>query len=290
MWQRVVWVLAVAASVSSCQRKAAISAGEPDQVLRIGNGAEPKDLDPGTQASIAESIVESALFEGVINIANDGHTKLPGVAERWDISADGLTYTFHLRENARWSDGSALTADDFVYSIRRVFTPALASANAVEGYMITGARDIANGKDARLGVEAPDPRTLVVRLDYRAPYVLDILATAPFFPVQRALVERFGGGSQFGTPWTRPGNLVSNGPYTLTAWHPNQEIVVTRNPYYWDARRTRLREIHILPTDDTEVEERDFRAGQIDATYSVPNNKLAVYVHQDHSPSISRLS
>jgi oligopeptide transport system substrate-binding protein len=219
-----------------------------------------------------------------VDIANDGHTKLPGVAESWDVSADGLTYTFHLRANARWSDGSAVTADDFVYSFRRVFVPDLASANALLGYMIVGARDIANGKDAKLGVEAPDPRTLIVRLGYRAPYVLDILATAPFLPVQRALVERFGGGAQFGTAWTRPGNLVSNGPYTLTAWHPNQEIVVTRNPYYWDAQRTRLREVHFLPTDDMEVEERDFRAGQIDVTYSLPISKLSVYVHQDRSP------
>jgi oligopeptide transport system substrate-binding protein len=281
---RVIFVLSAILVATSCSRQAAVGKGEPDQVIRIGNGEEPKDLDPGTQATMAEWLLDSALFEGLVNLSNDGHTRLPGVAKTWDVSADGLTYTFHLRANARWSDGSAVTADDFAYSFRRVFAPSLASANAAEGYVITGARDIANGKDAKLGVEAPDPRTLIVHLDYRAPYILDFLASAPFLPVQRALVERFGGGTQFGTAWTRPGNLVSNGPFVLTAWHSNQEIVVTRNPYYWDIQRTRLREVHFIPTDDTDAEERDFRAGQIDVTYAVPNSKLSVYARQDGSP------
>jgi oligopeptide transport system substrate-binding protein len=281
---RLILILSATLAATSCRRQAAVSQGEPDQVLRVGNGEEPKDLDPGTQASLAESIVEGSLFEGLVNLSNDGHTRLPGVAETWDVSADGLTYTFHLRSNARWSDGSGVTADDFAYSIRRVFTPALASSNAVEGYVITGARDIANGKEAKLGVEAPDPRTLIVHLDYRAPYILDFLASAPFLPVQRALVERFGGGASFGAAWTRPGNLVSNGPFMLSSWRSNQEVVVTRNPYYWDSKRMRLREVHFIPTDDTEAEERDFRGGQIDVTYSVPNNKLAVYAHRDGSP------
>jgi oligopeptide transport system substrate-binding protein len=281
---RVVLALSLVLAATSCRRQAAVSQGEPDQVLRIGNGEEPKDLDPGTQASLAEFTLESALFEGLVDLSNDGHTYLPGVAESWDVSADGLTYTFHLRANARWSDGVAVTADDFAYAFRRVFAPSLAAANAVEGYVITGAREIANGREAKLGVEAPDTRTLIVHLDYRAPYILDFLATAPFLPVQRSLVERFGGGGRFGTAWTRPGNLVSNGPFMLTAWHANQEVVVTRNPYYWDAKRTRLREVHFVPTDDTEAEERDFRAGQIDVTYAVPDSKLAVYSHQDGSP------
>jgi oligopeptide transport system substrate-binding protein len=284
MFRLLASVLVLALVTSDCRRQAAVGEGEPDQVLRIGNGEEPKDLDPGTQASVAEANVESALFEGLVNLSNDGHTRLPGVAETWDVSADGLTYTFHLRANAKWSDGSAVTADDFAYAFRRVFAPSLASANAVEGYVITGARDIANGREAKLGVQAPDARTLIVRLDYRAPYILDFLASAPFLPVQRAVVERFGGGTRFGTAWTRPGNLISNGPFMLTAWHANQEVVVTRNPYYWDIQRTRLREVHFVPSDDTEAEERDFRGGQIDVTYSVPNSKLSVYSHQNASP------
>jgi len=277
-------VLLAACIAGGCRRQQAPQEPEAEQVLRIGSGSEANDLDPAVQASIGEYVLETALYEGLVDIANDGLTKLPGVAESWEASADGLTYTFHIRKDAEWSDGSPLTAGDFVYSFNRVFLPALASPNSVEGYVIVGAEDIADGKAAKLGVEAPDPLTFVIHLKHRAPYILDYISGAPFVPVQRAAVERFGGGTQRNTPWTRPGNLVSNGPFMLSAWHPNQDIVLTHNPHYWDAKRTRLREIRFYPTDDTNVEEHMFRSGQLDVTYALPNSKIAVYAQQDHTP------
>jgi oligopeptide transport system substrate-binding protein len=270
--------------LASCGRQASAPSGAAPPVLRFGNGSEPKDLDPGTQASLAEFNVEGMLFEGLVSLADDGFSRLPGVAERWDVSPDGLTYTFHLRADARWSDGTPVTADDFAFSFRRVFIPSLAAANAVEGYIIVGAQEIANGQDAKLGVEAPDPRTFIIHLKYRAPYLIDYIATTPFLPVERSLVERLGGAAQFDAPWTKPGTMVSNGPYVLKEWRSNQQIVVVKNPYYWDAAHIRVNEIHVYPTDDMESEERSFRAGQIDVTYSLPTNKLAVYAAQDHSP------
>ncbi len=267
-----------------CGRQAAVAPAAAPAILRFGNGSEPKDLDPATQASLAEFNIEAMLFEGLVNLADDGSSLLPGVAERWEVSPDGLTYTFHLRADARWSDGTPVTADDFAFSFRRVFIPSLAAANAVLGYLIVGAQEIANGQDARLGVEAPDPRTFVIHLKYRAPYLLDYIAGPPFYPVERSLVESHGGAAQFGAPWTQPGVLVSNGPYVLKEWRSNQQIVVVRNPRYWDAAHIRVEEIQVYPTDDVESEERSFRAGQLDVTYSLPTNKLAVYASQEHTP------
>ena len=260
--------------------QAPVAAGARDRVLLIGNGAEPKDLDPQTGQTTTEYTISTALFEGLVNLANDGRTLLPGVAERWEVSADGRVYTFHLRNNACWSDGTALTAEDFLYSFRRVFDPALACENALYGFAIAGARAYASGKTssaAALGLRAIDPRTFEVRLDYRAPYFLTILAGAPFVPVPRAVLERFGGGRRQGTAWTRPGNLIGNGAFILKAWHPNQDLLVARNPRYWASARVRLREIRFFPIDDAQAEERAFRSGQLHATFSLPLDRLAAY-------------
>ena len=279
---RLISLLVLGTALASCAKQPAASPNGAEQILRIGNGAEPKDLDPTVQASIAEFNIETALFEGLVTMSSDGHTIQPGVAEKWEVSEDGLTYTFHLRANARWSDGSPLTADDFVYSFRRLFSPALAAGNAVMGYPIVGAEDLEAGKKATLGVAAPDPRTFVVTLRFRAPYMLDFFVAAPFVPVQRAAVERFG-GDQLGSNWTKPGNLVSNGPFMLKAWRPNQDVTVVHNPYYWDEARTKLQEIRFLPTEDTESEERMFRTGQIDVTYALPENKIDSYRGSFHA-------
>lgn len=276
------WIAAVLAAAvpllfSGCGRSSRVDLGSRHQILHLGNGAEPKDLDPCTQSAEIEYIIGTALFEGLVNIANDGDTILPGVAERWDISPDGRTYTFHLRANARWSDGIPLTASDFEYSFRRVFIPAMASPQAYLGYAIAGARDMVDGKQATLGVRAVDPRTLEVRLDYPAPYILYILAGPPFDPVPRSLVERFGGGDKPFTAWSLPGNLVSNGAFTLKAWPPGEAVVVAKNPNYWDAARVRLQEVRFYPTDNPDSEERAFRAGELHATYSLPVSKLVAY-------------
>jgi oligopeptide transport system substrate-binding protein len=280
MIQRLGWLLVVGGAFVGCARSTRVETGTRDQVLHIGNGAEPEDLDPNTYKAEVEFTIDTALFEGLVEIANDGKTILPGVAERWEVSADGLVYTFHLRPNAQWSDGSALTADDFLYSFRRVFTPTLACENAVYGFAISGARDFAAGKTSSpdsIGVKAIDPHTFEIRVDHPTPYLLYVLGGAPFDPVPRAVVEHFGGGTHLGTAWTRPGNLVSNGPFMLASWHPNQDLVAVRNPHYWDDGRVRLREIHFYPIDDADVEERAFRAGQLHVTYSLPLSKIAAY-------------
>lgn len=272
-------VAALALAVfAGCHRETRVESGARGQILHIGNGAEPKDLDPGQMESETEYIIDTALFEGLTNIANDGETILPGVAERWDVSPDGRTYTFHLRPESRWSDGSPVTADDFEFAFHRAFTASLLSQTNIYGFPIVGAQEMMRGQKVPLGVNALDARTLQIQLKFPAPYILYIVAGAPFDPVPRAVVERFGDPYRPGSPWSRPGSLVSNGAFKLAAWRPNQDVVLTRNPYYWDKARVRLNEIHFYPTDDIEGEERSFRTGDLHITYGLPPSKIASYL------------
>jgi oligopeptide transport system substrate-binding protein len=271
--------------VAGCHRESRVESGARGQILHIGNGAEPKDLDPGQQEAEIEYVIDTALFEGLTNISNDGQTILPGVADRWEISPDGRTYTFHLRPDARWSDGSPVTADDFEFAFRRAFTPSLLSQTNVLGFPIVGAQEMMMGQKVPLGVGALDARTLQIRLKFPVPYFLYVVAGAPFDPVPRGVVEKFGNPYQPGSKWSRPGNLVSNGVFKLSAWRPNQDIIVTRNPYYWDGARVRLNEIHFYPTDDIDSEERSFRTGDLHITYRLPPSKIAVYEDR-HDPRL----
>ncbi len=249
-------------------------------ILLFGNGSEPDNLDPNIMAAAVESNIESALFEGLVNIAIDGQGILPGVAERWDISPDQRTYTFHLRSDARWSDGSPVTAGDFEYGFRRVFTPSIGCITADSGYAIDGSYDYQNGRNPSadsVGVRALDPHTLQLRLGHPTPYILYVLGLAPMMPVPKAVVERFGGGLAPGTPWTRPGNHVSNGAFMLKSWQQNANVTVVRNPYYWDRAHVRLSEIRFFPTDNPDTEERLFRTGGLHITYRVPLSKISSY-------------
>ncbi len=289
--RRLLWIAALGAVIAGCRRTTRVESGTRDQVLHFGNGEEPRDLDPASLQAAVEYVIDSALYEGLVNVANDGQTILPGVAESWDVSQDGRVYTFHLRRDASWSDGSRLTADDFVYSFRRAFTPTMACETASIGFGIQGARDFASGRSSSpdsIGVRAIDPQTLQVRLEQRQPYILVVLGGAPFEPVPRAVVERFGGGTHPGSAWTRPGNLVSNGAFILASWHANQDLVVVRNPHYWDRGRVRLREIHFYPTDDADSEELAYRSGQLHVTHSLPESRIAGYrLHAESQLHIS---
>jgi oligopeptide transport system substrate-binding protein len=229
--------------VAGCRRESRVESGARGQILHIGNGAEPKALDPGQMEAEVEYVIDTALFEGLTNIASDGETILPGAADHWEVSSDGKTYTFHLRPDARWSDGSAVTAGDFEFAFRRAFTPSLLSQTNISGFPIVGAEEMMGGQKVPLGVKALDARTLQIQLKFPTPYFLYIVAGAPFDPVPRAVVEKFGDPYQAGSPWSRPGNMVSNGAFQLAAWRPNQDVVVIRNPYYWDRARVRLNEI-----------------------------------------------
>jgi oligopeptide transport system substrate-binding protein len=282
MRMRILFISAWALAAAGCaRRETAVETGVRDQVLHIGNRDEPADLDPTINEASSTARILGALFEGLIHISNDGSTVIPGVAERWEVSPDGLTYTFHLREGARWSNGAPLTSRDFADTFMRALDPQVGCEDAGYLFPIRGARDFVEGRSSdpsSVGIRAPDARTIVLLLDHPAPSLLPLMAGTPFYPVYMPSLDANGGRRQRGGAWTRPGALVSNGPFTLGEWRANAYVSVRRNPHYWDAGRIRLREIRFYPTDDEVTEELAFRAGQLHVTGSLPETKVAVYM------------
>ncbi len=278
---------ALALLLTGCAPKSpdssAASAAAPS-TLRLSQRNEPGDLDPATAAIVDDFFIIRALSEGLVTPAPDGGTPLPAAATHWDVSADGLTYTFHLRPDARWSNGEPVTAQDFVDSYRRVLTPANGAPKASLFFLVRGAEDFYHGRlsdFAAVGFRAADAHTLVVTLAQPAPQFLAYVASGPWIPVNPRVVTRLG------RDWTKPGNFVGNGPFTLTAWSPHQHIVVRRRAEYWDAAAVRVDTIRFLAFDNGDAEERAFRAGQLDATMDVPLAKLAGYAAE--TPSRLRL-
>jgi oligopeptide transport system substrate-binding protein len=285
--------LTLLAALDACARRGAAPAAPAPAsgpVLRIAQRNEPADLDPQTATLPDEFFLIRALSEGLVTPNPNGGAPLPGVAERWDFSRDGLVCRFRLRGNACWSNGDPVTARDFLYSYRRILTPALAAPKVQLFFAVKNAEAYYRGTVtdfAQVGFAAPNDRTLVVRLAQPAPSLLALAASGPWIPVHPATVEKFGGGRTRGTAWTLPGHLVGNGPFTLAEWRPHQEITVRRNPAYWDAAHVRLAELHFLDFDSGDTEERAFRTGQIDITMAVPFTKLAAYATA-HPPVLRR--
>jgi oligopeptide transport system substrate-binding protein len=271
--------------LSVCGRhESNVEAGARTRVLHVGNAEEPQDLDPQTVAGIPETEILMALFEGLV--AKDPATlgPRPGVAERWEVSTDRRTWTFHLRADARWSNGEPVTATDFVWSWQRALSPALGSPYAYMFYVIRNARAFHTGRlddFAQVGVLAPDPSTLRVQLVEPVPHFLQLLDHHSFYPVNPRTVLRFGAMDERGTSWTRPGHHVGNGAFLLDEWRMNRVVSVKRNPYYHDAARVRLNGIRFYPIPVASTEERMYRAGQLHATFRVPTEKIAVYRERD---------
>ncbi len=266
------------------RRETPVQAGRRHQTLLLGNGAEPADLDPPVATAYTDMNIIMALFEGLTFIDEKTTQPVPATAERWETSADGLTWTFHLRPNAGWSNGEPLVADDFVQSFRRVVSPALAMENASYLFPLKNAEAINAGKIkdvTRLGCAAPDPHTLVLTLERPTPHLALLTALTPWYPIDPRVLQRYGAMERTGTAWTRPGNLVGNGAFTLAEWTPNARVVVVKNPRYWNAAQTTLNRIEFFPIENPEVEERDFRAGQLHVTFSLPVSKVAAWRERD---------
>lgn len=255
-------------------------AGLRTKTLLLGNGAEPANLDPALVTAYTDQNILMALFEGLTVLDEQTSQPVPAAAERWDVSPDRLTWTFHLRDGLRWSNGEPLTATDFVISWQRLLAPALGAENAYYLHAIQNAEAFNAGRlsdPAALGVAAPYARTLVVTLARPTPYFAMLTAQPSTYPVNPRVLAGFDALLQRGTAWTRPGHLVGNGPFTLREWLPNSRITVVRNPHYWGAESVRLREIVFFPTESPDVDERNFRAGQTHATFTLPITKVAAW-------------
>jgi oligopeptide transport system substrate-binding protein len=240
-----------------------------ETLLHRGNGAEPETLDIHKSSGVPEANIQRDLFEGLVTEGADGKLQ-PGVAEKWDISPDGKTYTFHLRPDAKWSDGTAVSADDFVYAWRRALAPETASDYAFILWPIDGAESYSKGtqKDpASIGVKALDPRTLEVHLKAPTPYFLGMLMHHMAYPVPKSVVEKFG------KDWTKPENLASNGAYRLSEWQPQAQIKLEKNPNYRRAKEVGIDTVYYIPTEDKNTELKRFRAGELDVTDDIPTDQ-----------------
>ncbi|MES1168091.1 MAG: peptide ABC transporter substrate-binding protein, partial [Oleiharenicola lentus] len=253
--------------------------------------ADLSGLDPHVITGLPEINVASALFEGLVGEDPvDGHP-VPGVAASWDVSPDGLSYTFHLRPNAKWSNGEPVTAHDFVNSIKRVLTKSLAADNAAMLFVLANAE--ACYRDgltdfARVGAQAVDDHILRLTLAHPAPYLLSLLSHPIWYPVHLPTLEKNGGVAKRDTRWTDPATFVGNGPFVLKANRRGEVIIVDKSPTYWDAATVRLNSIHFHPAADVDGEERAFRAGQLHITQALPVGKVESYRREQ--PEVLRIS
>lgn len=272
--------LAVLGFTTACaRRETTAAAGLRTQTLHVNNTGETRDFDPHTTTLPPDINIIRALLEGLVEIDPADCHPVPGVAERWETSADGLTWTFHLRTDARWSNGDPVTAHDFTYAWRRVLSPALGAEYRDQFFCLKHAQAFSAGKVtdfSQVGARAADDRTLVLTLEHPVPYLPTLVSQFQWFPVHRATIEKFGRIDQRGTAWTRPGNFVGNGAFVLQEWTPNQVVRVVKSPTYWDRDHVRLQAAAFHPIENVTVGEAAFRAGQLHIT-AAPVDKVAAY-------------
>jgi oligopeptide transport system substrate-binding protein len=279
--------LALAAALPICpwQLNAAIAPAlkeaNRNRVLLLCEGTEPRTLDPQTAQGTPEHHVIMALDEGLVENDRDDQAKeIPGLADRWEHNADYSLWKFHLRDNAKWSNGDPVRAQDFIFSYKRILTATLGAPYIDALYILKGARDYAEGRITdfdQVGVKALDDQDLQLELIGPTPYFLSALLHTAWFPVHPSTILKFGRIDERDTKWTRPGNYVGTGPFMLKAWRENDVIQVVRNPFYWDAANVKLNGINFYSIEDYATQERAFRARQLHKVLQAPLDKVPYY-------------
>ena len=263
-----------------------VESGNRDGFLHYGNGAEPQGLDPHVVTGVPENHIVRALFEGLAVKNPETLEPEPGVAERWDISEDGTVYTFYLNPNAKWSNGETMTASDYVWSWNRALHPDTGSLYAYMLYPIVNSeayskREITDFNE--VGIKALNDHTLQVTLNAPTPYFLQLMDHYSTFAVHPETLLKHGKMTDRFTPWTRVGNIVSNGPFTLDEWSLNRRIIIKKSATYWDRDNVALNGVYFYPTENVISEERMFRAEQLHYTAAVPLDKIPDYRERSDS-------
>ncbi len=259
---------------------------EDKVVFRISNGAEPESLDPAKIQGVPEHRIFETLFEGLIVYDPQTADGIPGLAESWEVSEDGMTYTFKLRK-ANWSDGTPITANDVVYSWLRELAPETASPYAWFPVMFLAGAEAYNMGEAgpeAVQIRALDDYTFQMDLIGPLPYVIGALGHYSFAVVPQHAIEKYG------DEWILPGNFVGNGPYTLKEWTPQDKIVAVKNEAYWDAENVKLDEVVFYASDDNNTNYNMYISGQVDWLTAIPNDKLdSVMMREDYqvAPQLS---
>ena len=247
----------------------AIAPAMSEVIYNRGNDTDPTTLDHHKTSTIAEANLMRELYEGLV-VYNAKAEVVPGVAESWEVSDDGLKYTFKLRESAKWSNGDPVKASDFVFSFRRIQDPAVAAPYANMHYAIASAESVNKGekKPEEMGVKAVDDRTLEITLGAPTPYFLELLTHQTGLPVHQASVEKFG------NDFTKPGNMVTNGAYMLESFTPNDKIVMKKNPHFHDTANVKIDVVNFIPFEDRSACLRRFEAGEVMSCSDIPAEQM----------------
>lgn len=248
----------------------ATTAAAEGRFINLHTHKEPETLDPTMAQGIIEVAYVNALFEGLTTYDPKDLSPRPGVAESWTVSPDGKVYTFILRKEAQWSDGSPITAGDFAYSYERTLNPKTAAPYASQLYPIKNAKAYNDGKvtDPKLlGITVKDPQTLVLTLENPTPYLLYLTSHMALFPVPRATIEKNG------VNWTKPENFVGNGPFVLKEWIPHKYAIATKSTTYWGNATVRLPGVKFWPIEDEETALKMYDDGQLDIAWYLPTLK-----------------
>jgi oligopeptide transport system substrate-binding protein len=267
--------VAFAAAAGLSLASAALPASA-ETVLKRGIGSTIGTLDPQVNFLSYEAWIQDDMYEGLVTPGADGEP-VPGAAEKWDISDDGLTYTFHLRDGLKWSDGSPLVAQSFVDGVARTLDPATASEKNYifsSTISITGAGEYmsADNKGVRdpktLGISAPDDKTVVIKLDKPAPYMLYLMNSFYVAPLHKPSLEKFG------KDFIKPENIVSNGAYHMSENVPQSHVTLVKSPNYWNAANVKIDKVIYTITEDDNTATKLFKAGDQDITYDIPSDQV----------------
>ncbi len=275
----IVSLLTLLLAMASCsKRQSATERAAQEGVLLLGNGEEPSSLDPHIATSVAEAHILYSLFEGLVSPDPDNPNDIaPGVASSWIYSPEEKSYRFTLRPDARWSDGSPVTADDFKRSVQRALDPKFATAYPEMFFDIRNAKDYYLGKiDSfeSVGLKALSDHQLEIALGNLAPNFLNKLKHFAWLPAPIRTLESLGDWKSRSTRWTTPQTMVSNGPFILETWSPSSVIEVKRNASYWDDQNVLLNKIRFFPYENAQLESRAFRSKQLHATDKIPVEEL----------------
>jgi len=257
--------IAFALALSACGG----GGGDDTLTLRRGISAKVDTLDPHRSSAAWENIIIGDMFLGLTQHTADGQV-IPAMAESWTTSEDGLVWTFNLRDTT-WSDGTPLTAEDFVFALRRIQDPAIASQYSSLLYIIKNAQALNEARIApeELGVRAIDDRTLEITLEQPAPYLLGLLTHYTTYPVPRHIVE------QYGEAWVQPDNIEVNGPYKLVYWVTGDQLVVEKNPAFYEADTLCFERVSYFELEDLAAVERRIEAGELDINNAFDGGRKA---------------
>ena len=240
------------------------------RVLNIHNGGDASSLDPHKLSGDWENRIAGDIFEGLVT-EDAGAEAIPGQAESWEISDDGLTYTFTLREGLAWSDGEPLTAEDFAFSFRRLMDPETAADYAYLQYPIKNAEAVNAGEMPveELGVTAIDERTLEIVLERPTPYFLGGLKHYTAYPIPGHLIE------EHGEDWVKIGTIATNGPYVPVDWVPGSHVTTEKNPTFHDAENVSIEGAKFFTLEDESAALKRYRAGEFDILTNFPKDQFA---------------